>query len=98
MRIDLNPGVQHTTDPAQSSKARLQPSVNAPESGMAADVTTLSADYLKARKLTATVNQLPELRQDRVASLSAAFRSGTYSVSSDQTADALLAHMAVSHG
>ena len=94
MRIDLNPGVQQTTDPAESSKSGLPAPVNADKSALAADVATLSPDYLRAQKLAATVNQLPELRQDRVSTLSAVLRSGTYSVTSEQTADALLAYMA----
>jgi|SRR5579862_6143877 len=98
MRIDLNPGVQQTTDPGESSKSSLRPSVNGGNSGLPADVTTLSADYLCMQELAATVNQLPDLRQDRVANLSAALRNGTYAVTSDQTADALLAYMAGSHG
>lgn len=95
MRIDLNSVVQQTTDPAQSNQSSLRPSVNAANSGIAPDVTTLSGDYVRAQKLAATVNQLPELRQDRVATLSAALRSGTYSQNSEQTADALLAYMTV---
>jgi flagellar biosynthesis anti-sigma factor FlgM len=98
MRIDLNPGVAQTTDPAESSSPSLRSSVHADQPGMAADVATLSAGYLNAQKLAATVNQLPELRQDRVATLSEALRNGTYSVTPEQTADALLAYMAGSRG
>jgi flagellar biosynthesis anti-sigma factor FlgM len=98
MRIDLNPGVQQTTDPAELSKSSSRPSVDAAASGMAADVATLSPDYLRAQKLVATVNQLPELRKDRVETLSAALRNGTYSVTSEQTADALLTYMTGSRG
>jgi flagellar biosynthesis anti-sigma factor FlgM len=96
MRIDLNPGVQQP-DPAESSKASLRPLADA-EKPEAADTATFSADYVQAQNLAGMVNQLPELRQDKVAALSAAIRSGTYSVTPDQTAGAVLGYMAGSDG
>jgi flagellar biosynthesis anti-sigma factor FlgM len=96
MRIDLNPGVQ-PTDPAESSKTSLRSPADAEKSEVA-DTATFSADYVQAQSLAGTVKQLPELRQDKVAALSAAVRNGTYSVTPAQTAGAVLAYMAGSDG
>jgi len=94
MRIDLNPNISQTPDAAESTKAGLQSSSGAVPGELAADVARLSPDYVRAQALTAAVSQLPEVRQDKVAALTQLVRSGHYAVSPEQTAEALLSHMA----
>jgi len=94
MRIDLNSNISQTPDPGESSKPGLQsPSGPAP-SESAADVAKLSRDYVRAQALTESVNQVPEIRQEKVAALAQLIRNGNYAVTPEQTAAALLSHMA----
>lgn len=94
MRIDLNTSVGPTSDPGELSKSGLRSSLGLASSEVPADVAKLSPDYARVQVLTAAVSQLPEIRQDKVAALSQMIRSGNYAVSSEQTADALVSHMA----
>jgi anti-sigma28 factor (negative regulator of flagellin synthesis) len=43
--------------------------------------------------LAAQVNELPEIRQEKVAALGRAVQSGNYQVTPEQTADALLSEL-----
>lgn len=94
MRIDLNPNIGQTPDPGESSKPGLGSSSGPASSELAADVAKLSPDYVRAQVLTEAVNQLPEIRQDKVAALAQLIGNGSYAVTSEQTAAALLSHMA----
>ena len=97
MRIDLNSGVQQARDLAETTNS-IRLSTDAPTAANSGDVTTFSSDYGRAETLSAIATQQPEIRQNRVAALSAAIHDGTYSVSPEQTAEALLAYMTVSKG
>jgi len=94
MRIDLNPNIGQTADPGESSKPGLRSSTGPAPSESATDVSKLSPDYVSAQAFTEAVNQLPEIRQDKVAGLAQLIRSGNYAVTPEQTAAALLSHMA----
>lgn len=94
MRIDLNLGISPTADSAKPVKADVASGSGAKSSDLAADVANPSADYARAQVLTATLSQLPDVREERVAALAEMVQSGTYAVSSEQTAEALMAHMA----
>jgi anti-sigma28 factor (negative regulator of flagellin synthesis) len=95
MRIDLGLGIGQPTDSAGPGKVDTPSSGRLSNSGSAADVAHASADYVRAQGLAATLSQLPEVRQEKVAALAELVRSGNYSVTSDQTAGALMAHMGV---
>jgi flagellar biosynthesis anti-sigma factor FlgM len=94
MRINLTTSVGQTSDPGDLTKSSLRTSSGPAESELPADVTKLSPDYLRAQALTAAVSELPEIRQDRVAALAELIRNGNYAVTSKQTAEALISHMA----
>jgi flagellar biosynthesis anti-sigma factor FlgM len=96
MRIDLNPSIGQTPDPGESNKPGLRSSSGPASGDLAGDVAKLSPDYVRAQVLTEAVNQLPEIRQEKVAALAQLIRSGNYAVTSEQTAAALLSHMAES--
>jgi flagellar biosynthesis anti-sigma factor FlgM len=49
-----------------------------------------SSDAGQLSNLRAKLNSVPEIREDRVAALSAAIKSGTFSVSNKQIAHAFL--------
>jgi flagellar biosynthesis anti-sigma factor FlgM len=59
-------------------------------SGQGSDQASLSADAVRLSSLRTKLNGVPEIRQDRVATVSAALRNGTYSVSNKQIAQSLL--------
>jgi flagellar biosynthesis anti-sigma factor FlgM len=94
MRIDLNTSIAPTSDPGELSKSSLRSSSGPAGSEVPGDVAKLSPDYARVQALTAAVSQLPEIRQDKVAALAEMIRSGNYAVSSEQTANALVSHMA----
>ena len=54
------------------------------------DSTQLSTDQANVQALSAAVLQLPEIRQDRVAALTEQVQKGSYQVTAQQTAEALL--------
>jgi flagellar biosynthesis anti-sigma factor FlgM len=54
------------------------------------DFAQLSTDQVKVQALSTAVLQLPEIRQDRVAALAEQVQNGTYQVTAQQTAEALL--------
>lgn len=93
MRIDLNTTVGQTPEAAESNNSRLQSAAGPAESKVPSDVTKLSPDYVKVQTLAAAISGLPEIRQGKVSALSDLIRSGLYAVTSDQTAEALVAHM-----
>jgi negative regulator of flagellin synthesis FlgM len=94
MRIDLNTKSTELPDANQVAKTASQ---SAPEtaSGKAPsiDTTRLSIAQGRVQALAAQVNKLPDVRQEKVAALGRAVQSGTYQVTPEQTADALLSEL-----
>jgi flagellar biosynthesis anti-sigma factor FlgM len=90
MRIDLNANVGQTPDagPAGRADSRVASSTGGPV--REGDFAQLSTDQVKVRALSTAVLQLPEIRQDRVATLAEQVQNGTYQVTAQQTAEALL--------
>jgi flagellar biosynthesis anti-sigma factor FlgM len=54
------------------------------------DQASLSSDALKLSNLSAALSNVPEIRQERVASLSQALQNGSYSVTDQQIAQAMI--------
>lgn len=91
MRIDNNVRIP---DAAQAGQARSSSSVAAgPGSDLTSDTAQLSTSQNAVQALAAKVNQVPEVRQERVAALASAIQDGSYQVTPQQTAEALMAHM-----
>jgi len=57
------------------------------------DEARLSLDRGKIEKLTADLLRLPEIRQERVETLSQAIRQGRYQVADEQIAEALASEL-----
>jgi len=94
MRIDLNTRVSQAAD--NQKPARRTPhasgSASAPsESG--SDQARLSLDRRRMLSLESGVNQLPDVRQERVAGLRQVVQQSGYNVGSDQIADAMISEM-----
>jgi len=93
MRINLSTGIPPTVDPGRSAKPGASSAGGINQAELATDTAKLSTDGSRIAGLTAAVNELPEIRQERVAALSEQVRSGTYRVSPEQTAEAIISHM-----
>lgn len=71
-------------------------STNAPKTqeqsgvGFAEDATDFSPDLQKVENLKAQAANLPDIRQERVQELRKAVQSGTYEVSANKIADAMM--------
>jgi flagellar biosynthesis anti-sigma factor FlgM len=94
MRIDSNPNSAGALSGANgaSSDSRSTASKNRSTTA-ASDRAELSREQSRVTALTSEVTGLPEVRQERVTALSAAIRDGSYDVSPEQTAEAMISEM-----
>ncbi|MGA7379801.1 MAG: flagellar biosynthesis anti-sigma factor FlgM [Terriglobales bacterium] len=90
MKIDLNANVGQTPDAGAAGKASSRAVSGAENAVPEGDSTRLSTDQANVQALSAAVLQLPEIRQDRVAALTEQVQKGSYQVTAQQTAEALL--------
>jgi flagellar biosynthesis anti-sigma factor FlgM len=91
MRIDLNAPIPEAPDPAQSTKSPQTAASNSSSEGLTgADSAQISQYQGRIQELASQVNQFPEIRQDKVAALQRAIQSGSYQVTSAQSAEAML--------
>jgi len=93
MRIDLNNRLREAESGTMESPSTRVPAGNAGNPAVAGDTAELSGDQVRAQALAAQVNQLPEVRQEKVDALGLAIRQGSYDVSAEQTAEAMLGEM-----
>jgi flagellar biosynthesis anti-sigma factor FlgM len=95
MRIDLNASSPEALDPRQSTKPGSQPASGSSSTTaqVGVDTAKFSPDQARAQQLASQVNQMPEMRQDKVAALQRAVQAGTYQVTPAQTAGALFSAM-----
>jgi flagellar biosynthesis anti-sigma factor FlgM len=94
MRIDLNASVGQTPDAGPARKAGSPSLAGAGNAAPEADSAQLSTDTVTVQVLSAAVLQLPEVRQEKVAALAEQVQNGSYAVSPEQTAGALLTALA----
>jgi flagellar biosynthesis anti-sigma factor FlgM len=92
MKIDLT-GIPDSLD-SGSTRATARVTRDEHDNGsIAKDTATLSTGQDTVAALAAQVNQVPEIRQDKVAALAESVRTGNYAVTPRQTADAVIAYM-----
>jgi flagellar biosynthesis anti-sigma factor FlgM len=93
VRIDPNQGLTGAEGAAAdrvTGAAASAPSRTAQQGPAAqSDQANLSADAQQFSNLRSAISNVPDVRQDRVASLQQAVQSGSYSVSNQQIAAAL---------
>ncbi|HTV59240.1 MAG TPA: flagellar biosynthesis anti-sigma factor FlgM [Verrucomicrobiae bacterium] len=93
MRIDPNQGPSGAQGAASERvvAANSAPSPRSTQDSNAnqLDQANLSSSAVQYSKLRSAAANLPDVRQDRVASLQQAIQAGTYSVSNQQIAGAL---------
>jgi flagellar biosynthesis anti-sigma factor FlgM len=94
MRIDPNARSTETQAAGQAAASNQRATVTpASGEGLAGDTAQLSLDQARIQALATQVNALPEVRQEKVAALGRAVRQGSYQVSPQQTADAMIAEL-----
>jgi flagellar biosynthesis anti-sigma factor FlgM len=91
MKID--PDSRITAAESAASQTSSKPHAPTTRGERSRDRADLSSAHSRAAALTAQVNQLPEVRQDKVAAIATALRQGTYQVSPEQTAEAILSQL-----
>ena len=92
MRIDLNHRLAEIGESAEQANPRAAAGASG-KTALADDRAELSADQARVQSLAREVNRLPDVRQQKVEALSLAVRQGSYEVSPEQTADAMLLEM-----
>ena len=94
MRIDLNsrtPEARENDKPVRSSSSSSAAAPSRVETGQ--DETRLSQDQVRIQALEAGINRVLDIRKDKVEALQRTVNNGTYSVSSEQIAEALFSEM-----
>jgi flagellar biosynthesis anti-sigma factor FlgM len=95
MRINLSPltKTQETAEAGQTGSGPRATSGAGGGGAAAGDKAVLSSDQARVQSLAAEVNQLPDIRQEKVAALGLAIQQGSYDVTPEQTAVALIGEM-----
>jgi len=92
MRIDLIVRVPDTPD---SGPTKANARAAEASSSLAADTAKLWTDHNRVAALSAKVNHLPEIRQEKVAALAKKVREGSYQTTPEQTAAAMIGHLVI---
>src|SRR5882724_12357276 len=94
MRIDLNNKLREANDlsGAEASSPRTPADVPV-KTALADDTAEISLDQVRVQSLASQVNNLPDVRQEKVAALGLAIQQGSYQVTPEQTAQAMLDEM-----
>ena len=92
MRIDLSTITPNATEhePSASAVSRAETEAST-RAALTQDTANLSPD--QAQALAAQVNQLPDVRQEKVAALGRVIAQGNYQVTAQQTAEALISQI-----
>lgn len=90
MKIDASLSLPENVGPQRVGTTGPSPSQNQGEVvGLTPDEVQFSVDGEKVQQLKTDLAAVPDLRQDRVATLKEAIASGSYSVSGQQIAQAM---------
>ncbi len=93
MRIDPNARLQQAQDSGEVASGSRGAAAAAAGGELGGDTAQLSLDQARVQSLAAQVNALPEVRQEKVAALGQAVRDGSYQISPEQTAEAVISEM-----
>ncbi|HUK23294.1 MAG TPA: flagellar biosynthesis anti-sigma factor FlgM [Terriglobales bacterium] len=96
MQVNLNPRSPEAQDVGQAAQTAARASAAAGSgTSVAEDKAQLSSDQARVQSLAAQVNNAPEIRQEKVEALRRVIREGSYQVTPEQTAEAMLSDMQV---
>ena len=90
MRIDLNTRTAESSDTSVSNPASHKAKGKAAAETGLGEAARVSLDGDRLRKLEAVANSAPDLRTQRVKTLSGALSQGNYQVKAEDTAHAML--------
>ena len=91
MRIDSNNKLRDAGDVSGAGSSNSRGQAKAPvKAGLGNDRAELSPDQVRVQSLASQVNDLPEVRQEKVTALGLAIQQGRYNVTPEQTAAAML--------
>lgn len=93
MRIHSEMNIPQAADPGAGAKPGPSAVSGTGEGGLAPDTSRLTSNGATVTVLAAAVSQFPEVRQAKVAALAQQVRSGSYSPSPEQSAEALMSEM-----
>ena len=93
MRIDLNHKLQNVTDIGSSEQASTRAQNHVVKTNFADDRAELSPDQVRVQSLASHANTLPDVRQEKMNALGLAIQQGSYHVTPEQTASAMLEDM-----
>jgi hypothetical protein len=93
MRIHSDLNIPQASATGQLAKSGSQAVSGTTNGALASDTSQLSSAGTNVVALTAAVNQLPEIRQGKIAALAQQVRGGAYSPPPEQSAAALLSYM-----
>ena len=89
---------ERTAQTEAVEQGRVENQQQSPDSVRGQDQAHISPEARQLAELSAELAQVPEVRQDRVESLRRALDNGSYDVSNEQIAEALLADLSGSEG
>ena len=98
MRIHSDMHIPQAADTGEASRSAARSAAVGRSGALASDSSELSSAQANVPALAATVNQLPDVRQEKVAALAQLVRNGTYSPRPEQAAEALMSYMQASTG
>lgn len=93
MRINPNTGIGQANDPQLAASGAKNAPAASSSGTRSNDTAQLSTDQVRVQALAAQANAVPEIRQEKVAALGRALRDGSYQVSPEHTADALISEL-----
>ncbi len=94
MRIDLNTQINAAAIAGAAAETENKAAASTSGSSQSGgDKANLSPDQARVQSLTAQLNKLPDVRQQKITELYRAIKVGAYNVTAEQTADALIADL-----
>jgi flagellar biosynthesis anti-sigma factor FlgM len=93
MRIDLNPRSPEAQEAGTAGQSGGRRAAGAQGKTPGGDTAQLSSDQGRVQSLAAQINNLPEIRQEKVDALRRVIREGNYDVTAEQTANAMLSEI-----
>ena len=94
MKIDGFAPLPENSVPAGKQQAKQAAAKNRPEDSLGVqDETRLSVEGKKTQSLQSELAKLPEVRRDRIEALQRAVQDGSYQVSDEQIADAMISEL-----
>jgi len=92
MRIDSQSGIRETGS-AESYRAGTRTHTNGQPGSGTGEATEVLWNQAGVQSLTAAALRAPEIRQEKVAALAEKIRTGSYNVSAEQLAGAMVKQM-----